>query len=108
MEQERDYVKEFIDLYLQFDVISKYHEAETVFKLTRKVSKSLTELSISNSERNFKELIENLYILIYEGSGNGKRLPIKLDDKKTVQKIKLFRNHYVHDPDKGNQSEVRR
>jgi len=108
MKQERGLVKEFIDLYHQFDTISKYHGAEAVFKLTRKGAQSLTDLSMPNSERTFRELIENLYILVYEGSGNGERLPVKLDDKKIVQKIKLFRNHYVHDPDKGNQSEVRR
>ena len=108
MEQERDLVKEFIELYHQFNTISKYHGAEAVFKLTRKGSQSLTDLSMPNSERTFRELIENLYILVYEGSGYRQRLPIKLDDKKIVQKIKLFRNHYVHDPDKGSQSEVRR
>lgn len=98
----------FRQLYYRIDKVSKYHGEDPIFKLTTKGSQSLTDLIIPYSEREFKEFIENLFVIVYEGSGSGKRLPLKLDQKRTLTKLKELRNHFVHDQEHGNPSEIRR
>jgi len=101
-------LQEFIELYHQLDRISKYQGADPIFKITTRGSQALVELSIPASQREFKEFIDNLYILIYEGSSDGKRIPSMLDEKRMLLKIKLLRNHYFHDQELGTPSEIRR
>jgi len=98
----------FRELFYQINQISQYSGKEPVFKITTKGSRALTELSIPKTERQFKEFIENLFIVLFEGSGYGKRLPLKLDPKKTIIKIKELRNHYIHDQEHGKKNEIRR
>jgi len=108
MSQEDEVIKEFRLLYFQLEENSRLKGTKPVFKITPKGSKALTELTIPFSERTFRELVENLHILINEGSGNRNRLPLKLDEKRVSQDVKLLRNYYVHDQSHGTPSEIRR
>ena len=101
-------LKNFRNLYHQLDKASKYQGADPIFKMTTNGSQALLELKIPSSEREFKDVVENLYILIYEGSGDGKRLPLKLDKKRTSYKLKQLRNHFIHDQEHGTPSEIRK
>ena len=108
MANANDYVKEFRKRYHQLNQSAKLTGSEPIFKLTSRGSLALSELSIPDSERTFRDLVENLHLIITEGSGDGQRLPDQLDNMKIAHHVKRLRNYYVHDQSHGNSSQVRR
>lgn len=76
-----------------------------VFKLTNKSARAIKKLaSTCETEKGFGELVDSLYFVVYEGSGNCKRLPspppaFALD-------VKFLRNHLRHDLDHGDEHEA--
>ncbi len=67
---------------LIYSVNSKYSataaagNGEDLFKLTNKTAKAIQSFSKpTNSQSKFERLIDDLYFLVYEGSGDCKRLP---------------------------------
>ena len=92
---------------LVYDVNRLYSatNGEDRFKMTNKSSKALQTIGVSCRDRTtYDELIDALYILVYEGSGNCKRLP---DPVPTfAMDIKFLRGDIRHDLDHGKKSEI--
>lgn len=79
---------------------------EDKFKLTPETTPIEQELSkIIHSDKNFKELIDFLYKLVYEGSGNGKRL--KNEKVTVIDDINYFRTDIRHEWRHGDKKKIR-
>lgn len=76
-----------------------------IFKMTNKSSRAVKKLAdVSDSEDRFSGFVDELYFLVYEGSGACKRLPkpppaFALD-------VKFLRTQLRHDLDHGAESEA--
>ena len=108
MSSEAELVSIFRQSYHQMIKNSNLSGLDPMFKPTQRSSIAITELEIPYSERTFIELIENLHLILNEGSGNGTRLPQKLDENRIAYKIRRLRNYYVHDPSHGTLTQERR
>lgn len=95
-------------LYYNLDETAKIKGREPFFKITNKSSKALLELSVPKSADEFKNFIWNLYIIFYEGSSYGKRIPSRADNKDIISKIKAYRTYYFHDIEHGKEREIRK
>lgn len=78
-----------------------------LFKLTNKTTRALARLGepLESVER-FGVLIDDLYFLLYEGSGDCKRLPDGIPD--FVARIRLMRTELRHDIDHGKTAKVKK
>ncbi|MGA2508231.1 MAG: DUF262 domain-containing protein [Chitinispirillaceae bacterium] len=94
---------------LVYDVNKTYSSKNGIdlFKMTTESSSSLSKLStlIYNSDL-FSNFIDSLYFLIYEGSGNCKRLGSPPPD--FSMDIKFLRTLFRHDIDHGDEKDVSR
>lgn len=78
---------------------------DDMFKMTNKSSRAMKGLGDScTSEKEFGQLVDRLYFLVYEGSGECKRLPaprpvLAID-------VKFLRNYLRHDLDHGDAYEA--
>jgi len=78
---------------------------EDLFKMTNRSTKALNELSRPcRDENSYKKLIDNLYFLVYEGSGNCKRLP--QPPPQFSMDVKFLRTGLRHDVDHGSAAEI--
>ena len=78
---------------------------EDVFKMTNKSARAIAKLkSTCQSDKDFGELIDSLYFIIYEGTGDCKRLPSPPPE--FAMDIKHLRTHLRHDLDHGNEREA--
>jgi hypothetical protein len=49
---------------------------EDIFKLTNKSARAIKKLAaVCKSDKEFGEIVDSLYFIVYEGSGDCKRLP---------------------------------
>jgi|GEM_PF-3585932 len=93
--------------------INKLEETSTgkcIFKNTTKNSRAnmIIPSRVANIEENFGIIIDNLYFLLYEGSGDAKRLTSLLTDNEleTLWLIKHLRRDFRHDVDHGKESDI--
>lgn len=78
---------------------------EDMFKFTNESAKALSSLdSRATSKRDYGDLIDSLYFLIYEGSGACKRLCVPVPE--FAMDIKFLRTALRHDVDHGNEKEI--
>lgn len=103
-----DETKHLKSLYYTLDQASKIKGKQPFFKITSKGSRALTELIIPKNEDEFKNFISHLYIIFYEGSGDGRRIPPKTANRDVVSKIKAYRTYYFHDIEHGKEKDVKR
>jgi hypothetical protein len=103
-----DGTKHLKDLYYTLDQASKIEGKEPFFKITSKGSRALVELSIPKNKDEFKNFIWRLYIIFYEGSGYGKRIPSSVDNRDVVSKIKAYRTYHFHDIEHGEDKNIRK
>lgn len=76
-----------------------------LFTLTNKSIKALNELSRPcRNENDYKKLIDNLYFLIYEGSGSCNRLP--QPPPQFSMDVKVLRTGLRHDVDHGKPADM--
>jgi len=66
------------------------------------------ELSIPKNEDEFRNFIWRLYIIFYEGSGEGRRIPPNVDNREVISKIKAYRTYYFHDIEHGKSKDIRK
>ena len=83
-----------------------------IFKPTNKTLRASSLLSscIATDEVRFGQIVDGLYNLLYEGSGNAGRLTDRLldDDLDTIWLIKRLRTGLRHDVNHGRASDVKR
>lgn len=103
-----DEIKHLRNLYYTLDETTKIKGREPFFKITNKNSRALIELSVPKSADEFKDFIWNLYIIFYEGSSYGKRIPSHVDNKDIISKIKAYRTYYFHDIEHGRKRDIRK
>lgn len=78
-----------------------------VFKLTNRSLKAIKALGTAcQNEGDFGDLVDRLYFLVYEGSGDCKRLPSPPPG--FAMDVKLLRTHLRHDLDHGREAEAAR
>jgi hypothetical protein len=90
-----------------YEVNRKYAAAkgQDLFKMTNESSAALTKIGDPcRDTHGYKELIDSLYILVYEGSGNCNRLPSPPPN--FAMDVKILRNDIRHDPNHGSESDV--
>jgi hypothetical protein len=90
--------------------ICKRRDRNTIFKTTNKTTRAFSIIPslIAKNERDFNHLIDQLYFVLYEGSGSAKRLDAKKHDQllAPLWKIKHFRLAARHDVDHGKEEEI--
>jgi len=83
-----------------------------LFKPTNKTLRASSVLTgtIARDERLFGDVVDSLYILLYEGSGHAKRLVGKLsdDELEALWLVKRLRTGLRHDIDHGQPGKVKR
>lgn len=80
---------------------------EDVFKLTNKSARAIKKLaSVCKRDKEFEDIVDSLYFIVYEGSGECKRLPSPPPE--FVMDVKFLRNHLRHDLDHGEEREAAR
>lgn len=92
---------------LLYDVNRKHTgmNGEDLFKMTNKTAAALRNLHKPRTEqKEFEKLIDDLYFLIYEGSGSCKRLPAPVPD--FAMDVKFLRTAVRHDVDHGSPNDV--
>ena len=97
-----------IKVYSYLNEASRCAGRSPIFKSTSKIMLATHEIAIPKDKTGFENLVKNLFILFYEGSGYGKRLPLELDEDRIIQKIKELRNHFEHDREHGKDTDVKR
>jgi hypothetical protein len=86
---------------------TKYSAAsgEDLFKMTNKTVLALDKISKNcDSKESYGELIDNLYFLVYEGSGSCARLPVPVPE--FAIDIKKLRTGLRHDVDHGDKKSI--
>ncbi len=98
--------KEIFNLIVEVNKSHLYNNGEEKIKLTSKNVKIEEKLGIPiHNETSFGELIDFIYKLLYEGSGNGIRL--KNSNHDIINDIKYFRLDLRHDWGHGKTSDVK-
>jgi len=78
---------------------------EDLFKPTNETAAAINRLGIPcRDSSSLGELVDNLYFLVYEGSGSCKRLPSPLPD--FAMDVKFLRTLFRHDVDHGPAADV--
>ena len=108
MLHQENSIKELIKLYPYINEASRCAGRDPIFKSTSRVISATNELAIPEDKAGFENLVKNLFILFYESSGCGKRLPSDIDEERIIQKIKELRNHFEHDREHGKDVDVKR
>ncbi len=88
--------------------ISGSNPNQEIFKVTNTMIQEMAELGKAvNSKNDFENLIDALFKIVYEGSGNLSRIPEKLRSPDSIGfTIKHLRNEIRHDLEHGDQKEV--
>jgi len=90
--QQGNSVKELIRIYSSLNEASRCTGREPTSKLTSKIIQATNEIAIPRDKISFESLVKNLFILFYESSGYGKRLPSELNEENIIKKLKELRN----------------
>jgi hypothetical protein len=78
---------------------------EDIFKLTNKSARAIKKLaSLCKRDTDFEEIVDSLYFIVYEGSGDCKRLPSPPPD--FAMDVKFLRTHVRHDLDHGDERDA--
>ena len=78
---------------------------EDLFKMTTESSAALSTLAIPcRDQRQYGDLVDALYMLVYEGSGSCARLPSPPPD--FAMDVKFLRTALRHDVDHGDQKDI--
>ncbi len=95
-----------------FDInrISEYGGADVIFKPTNEAMMSMAALpcAIAFNSVEFGVVIDRLFFLLYEGSGEGNRIKpiISFDELPEFMLLKNLRRGYRHDLDHGNPADA--
>lgn len=97
-----------LQIVYDLNVEAERYGKEPIFKPTTKTMRAFQILSttVANKEILFLEIVDNLYFLLYEGSGSATRLTDHISDEKleALWLLKHLRLGFCHDTDHGNKS----
>jgi hypothetical protein len=115
---EADIVQSIQGLLITCNRAKKINGKDAIFKYTDKFVEAIVTLSRINSgdEHNLGDLVDALYLLIYEGAGKDKLRflcdfggPLKSQDCEFVWNLKILRNKWLrHDIEHGNEKSIKR
>lgn len=107
---ERQKLARIIPKYMKdCNEINKRKNGKYIFNPTNKTYEIQTLDKTVNSEKTWKEFINDLYQLIYEGSGSLQRIPKELLENNAVFiDIKHLRNEKFHDLEHGDKKEIQK
>lgn len=101
-----------VELVVAINASRSAGDGTTVFKITDRVMLAASTLPTvtATDEARFADVVDGLYFMLYEGSGDAKRLtdgstPVSLD---ALWLLKTLRNGLRHDIEHGSAGEVRR
>ena len=78
---------------------------EDLFKMTNKSARGIKKLAaVCGTDKDFEQVVDSLYFIVYEGTGDCKRLPSP--PPTFAMDIKFLRNHLRHDLDHGSDREA--
>lgn len=99
-----------LSLISEINKISKTNHGQEVFKLTDNFVESAVIISqITDTKSKFKSFIDALYKIIYESTGNLKRIPKELlHDDAVYFDIKHIRSDFYHDIEHGQASKIQK
>lgn len=97
-----------IELVTSINKIYASKNKEDLFKITTEVLKCYSIIRTpQNSQTDFKNFIDSLYKILYEGSGSLKRIPDELIvDNSVFFDIKHLRTNIFHDIEHGKESSI--
>jgi len=99
-----------IDLVCSINDFALGKSNDHIFKPTNKSMRSayIIPTKISNDEQCFKEVVDHLYFLLYEGSGCAKRITNLLTDDELdpLWNVKYLRLEFRHDVEHGKDKEI--
>lgn len=97
--------EELSDLIYTVNEKAAADNGKDTFKLTNKSAKALKNLARPRgTEKDFGDLVDDLYFLVYEGSGDCSRLPSP--PPSFVMDVKFLRTHLRHDLDHGPEADA--
>jgi hypothetical protein len=97
----RELAHEVADLLFAANESAAAIDGDDAFKMTNKSTRALKRLGVAcATQYRFGELADDLYFLVYEGSGSCKRLPSPPPD--FAMDVKFLRTHLRHDLDHGD------
>lgn len=103
---------EIIELVYNINECESNTSGDDLFKATNRSLHTAVVLTSTVARRaeSFADVVDGLYWLLYEGSGEAKRLCTKLSDKEleVLWWVKKLRNAFRHDADRGSASDVQR
>ena len=106
----RDIVANIVNLRKSINQAALQKQKERIF--TAVIENEQIVLDLSNlscqSESEFRKLVEMLYKLIIESSGDGKRLPEDSRIEAMLSSIRELRNHFLHAREHGKENEVKK
>ena len=103
--------KEIIDLVFNINEQAVMEGKVHMFTPTNRtlVSTAKITTTVADSRTNFSEVIDALYFVLYEGSGNANRLTdvMSREDLEPLWLLKKLRTFYRHDLDHGHRSKAK-
>jgi len=115
---ETDIAQSIQRLLITCNRAKKINGKDAIFKYTDKFVEAIVTLSRINSgdEHSLGDLVDALYLLVYEGAGKDKLRflcdfggPLKSQDCEFVWHLKLLRNKWLrHDIEHGNEKSIKR
>jgi hypothetical protein len=95
------------DMVTKLNNIYEAEHGEDLFKLTNRSVAAFARLTeVANDLAGYGEFIDNLYVLMYEGSGSGARLGDPFPD--VAMDVKVLRTQLRHDVDHGSDGDIRK
>ena len=103
---------EIVELVYNINECQSGATGEDLFKITNKslLASLVLTCTVAWTAESFSEVVDGLYFLLYEGSGEAKRLLAKLSDEELeiLWWVKTLRTGFRHDVDHGDRSKTRK
>lgn len=99
--------KSIVDKIVKINQLYKITTGNYFFESYNEMIKFANEISqITTTENDFKNIISQIYVSIYEGSGNENRIFEYLPENSTLTLIKYFRHYYDHRYENSNKKRI--
>lgn len=101
-----------VELVYKLNAEAEREGRKGIFKPTSKIMRScyIIPTRLAKDEKIFEDIVDQLYVLIYEGTGKGQRLTENIDQNKLgdLWRLKHLRLASCHDVDHGGKADIRK